>query len=104
MPTRAGTGRGGAVRGQRDPDRRLPRVYWDLRYFSRKARHEGWSSGELQDSVRPLSWNELIRFACRCQLGLELGGEALFEGRGTRIAACLEFVAFNHASSVHVGD
>lgn len=37
----------------------LNSVYWDLRYFSRKARHERWSSGELQDSVRPLSWNEL---------------------------------------------
>ena len=37
----------------------LNSVYWDLRYFSRKARHERWSSGELQDSVRPLSWHEL---------------------------------------------
>jgi hypothetical protein len=50
----------------------LNSVYWDLRYFSRKARHEGWSSGELQDSVRPLSWNELRWYRHRLGVMVEL--------------------------------
>lgn len=36
----------------------LNSVYWDLRYFARKAEHEGWSE-ELRRSDRALSWREL---------------------------------------------
>ncbi|BGP58316.1 hypothetical protein JCM8202_000921 [Rhodotorula sphaerocarpa] len=36
----------------------LNSVYWDLRYFARKAQHEGWQA-ELQRSDRPLTWDEL---------------------------------------------
>ncbi|GAA5985495.1 hypothetical protein JCM10908_006998 [Rhodotorula pacifica] len=49
----------------------LNSVYWDLRYFTRKAVHEGWSE-QLRKEPRTLTWDELRWHRHRLQVFVEL--------------------------------